>query len=108
MAATRKSAKRSAAKKGAAAKRPSAKKQPARKSAAKRRGSKSAAPKTAGLKRQARKGLKAARGGLDSVLEAGGKTWKTLKTTTANVMDGVVEGVKETFAGDPPRRSNSR
>ncbi len=109
MAATRKSAKRSAAKKRAAAKRPSSKKQPARKSTSKRRGKKSLALKTTGLKRRARKGLKAARGGLGSVLEAGGKTWETLKTTTANVMEGVVEGVKETFAGDPPtRRSTSR
>ena len=108
MAATRKSAKRSAAKKRAAAKRPSSKKQPARKSTTKRRGKKSATPKTTGLKRQARKGLKAARGGLDSVLEVGGKTWKSLKSTTTNVMGGVVEGVKETFTGDSPRRSNSR
>lgn len=104
MAATKKSAKRSAAKKRAAAKRPSSQTQPARKPASKRRGKKAGASKTTGLKRQAKKGLKAARGGLDSVLEAGGKTWKSLKTTTASV----VEGVKETFAGDPPRRPNSR
>jgi hypothetical protein len=105
MAATRKSAKRSAAKKRATAKR-SSKKQAPRKPPAKRGGKKSAAPKTAGLRRQARKGLKAARGGLDSVLEAGGKTWKTLKTTTTSVM----EGVKETFGGDqnPSRGANSR
>lgn len=110
MAATRKSAKRSAAKKRAAAKRPSAKKQSARKSPSKRRGKKSSR-KTTSLKRRAKKGLKAARGGLDNVLQVGEKTWKTLKTTTVNVMEGMVEGVKETFAGDqgePPRRSNSR
>lgn len=76
MAATKKSAKRSARKKGPAAKRQSAKKKK----------SKAAAPKAAQLKRQARKGLKAARGGI-------GKTWETLKSTTAQV----VEGVKETF-----------
>ena len=102
MAATRKSAKRSATKK---------QKQPARKSASKRRGKKSTAPRATGLKRRAKKGLKAARGGLDSVLQAGGKTWKSLKSTTANVMEGMVEGVKGTFAGDqrePSRRSNSR
>jgi hypothetical protein len=104
MAATRKSAKRSAAKKRAAAKRPSSKKQPARKATSKRRGKKFAAPKTTSLKRQAKKGLKAARGGLDSVLQAGEKTWETLKTTTTNV----VEGVKETFAGDLRRRPPSR
>jgi len=110
MAATRKSAKRRAPKKRSAAKHPSSKKRPARKSSAKRR-AKSAAPRTISLKRRAKKGLKAARGGLDSVLQVGGKTWKTLKTTTVNVMEGMVEGVKETFAGDqgdPSRGSNSR
>ncbi|MEA2724430.1 MAG: hypothetical protein QOH59_2201 [Gemmatimonadales bacterium] len=108
MAATRKSAKRRAAKQSASAKRPSSKKKPARKSTPKRRANKTTASKATGLKRQAKKGLKAARGGLDSVLQAGEKTWESLKTTTANVMEGVVEGVKETFAGDPPRRSSSR
>ncbi len=111
MAATRKSAKRSAAKKRATAKRPSSKKPPARKSNSKRRGKKSGPAKTTTLKRQAKKGLKAARGGLDSVLQAGEKTWASLKTTTTNVMEGMVEGVKETFAGDPrdtSRRSSSR
>ena len=77
MAATKKSAKRSAAKKGPAPKRPSAKK---------KKKSKAAAPKATQLKRRARKGLKAARGGI-------GKTWETLKSTTAQV----VEGVKGTF-----------
>jgi hypothetical protein len=85
MAATRKSAKRRAAKKRAAAKRPSSKKQPARKSTAKRR-SKKATLKTTSLKRQAKKGLKAARGGLDSVLQAGKKTWEKLKDTTSDVI----------------------
>lgn len=108
MAAIRKSAKRRAAKKSASAKRPSSRKKPARKSASKRRAKKATGIKTSSLKRQAKKGLKAARGGFESVLQAGEKTWVTLKTTTANVMEGVVEGVKETFAGDPPRRSTSR
>ena len=111
MAATRKSAKRRAPKKRSAAKRPSSKKRPSRKSSPKRRAKKSAAPRTISLKRRAKKGLKAARGGLGNVLQVGEKTWKTLKTTTVNVMEGMVEGVKETFAGDqgkPPRRSNSR
>ena len=107
MAATRKSAKRSAAKKSAAAKRPSSKKKAVRKSTSKRRTKKSAS-KTTGLKRQARKGLKVARGGFDSVMQAGEKTWKGLKSTTTNVMEGVVEGVKDTFAGDTPRRPSSR
>jgi hypothetical protein len=104
MAATRKSAKRSAAKKSAAAKRPSSKKKAARKPASKRRAKKTRASKAAGLKRQATKGLKVARGGFDSVMQAGGKTWESLKSTTANVM----EGVKETLAGEPPRRPGSR
>ncbi|HWN18274.1 MAG TPA: hypothetical protein VNO19_05105 [Gemmatimonadales bacterium] len=104
MAATRKSAKRRAAKKSASTKRPSSRKKPARKSTPKRHAKKTTASKAAGLKRQAKKGLKVARGGIGTVLHAGEKTWKTLKNTTANV----VEGVKETFAGDPPRRSRSR
>jgi hypothetical protein len=111
MAATRKSAKSSAAKKRAAAKRPSSKKQPGRKATSKRRGKKFTALKTTSLKRRAKKGLKAARGGLDSVLQAGEKTWETLKNTTTSVMEGVVDGVKETFAGDqrePSKRSTSR
>lgn len=108
MAATRKSAKRSAPKKSAAGKRPSSKKKAVRKSTSKRRAKKTPASKATGLKRQARKGLKAARGGFDSVMQAGEKTWETLKSTTANVMEGMVEGVKETFAGDPPRRPSSR
>jgi hypothetical protein len=103
MAATRKSAKRSAAKKSAAAKRPSSKKKAARKPASSRRTKKTGASKATGLKRQAKKGLKVARGGFDSVMQVGGKTWESLKSTTANV----VEGVKETFAGDPPRRPGS-
>jgi len=106
MAATRKSAKRRAAKKSAA-KRPSSKKKAVRKSTSKRRAKKSASKPT-GLKRQAKKGLKVARGGFDSVMQAEEKTWESLKSTTANVMGGVVEGVKDTFAGDPPRRPGSR
>jgi hypothetical protein len=85
MAATRKSAKRSAAKKRATAKRSSSKKQPARKSTSKR-GSKKSARKTTSLKGRARKGLKAARSGLGSVLKAGKKTWEKVKPTTADVI----------------------
>jgi hypothetical protein len=92
MAATKKSAKRSAAKKGPA-KRRSGKKKAAGKSASKRAAKRAAAPKATRLKRRARKGLKAARGGINTVLQAGGKTWKTLKSTTAHV----VEGVKDTL-----------
>lgn len=95
MAATRKSAKRGAAKKASkAAKRPSAKKKAAKKRSSKSSSRKATRPSATRLKRQARKGLKAARGGLSTVLKAGGKTWNTLKSTTAQV----VEGVKDTLS----------
>lgn len=81
MAAPRKSAKRSTTKKRPAAKRQTKKAPPAKKKS-KRKG-------------QARKGLKAARRGLSRVMKAGGKTWRTLKATTTQV----VEGVKDTLAG---------
>jgi hypothetical protein len=45
-------------------------------------------------KRAARR-RKGSRGGLATVRQVGKKTWKTLKSTTAQV----VEGVKETFGG---------
>jgi hypothetical protein len=86
MAAIRKSAKRRAPKKSASAKRPSSRKKPVRKSASKRRAKKATGIKTTSLKRQAKKGLKAARGGLDSVLQVGKKTWEKLKSTTSDVI----------------------
>jgi len=92
--AAKKSAKRSTAKKGKAAKGPSARKKAGRKRSSKGSTKKGAAPK-------------AARGRFDTVLDAGGKTWQTLKSTTAQV----VEGVKESFVGEPRPRSkgsNSR
>lgn len=98
MARTRKSAKRSTRKKQSGAKRTTAKNTAVRKSAprraAKRSGSKSKrTARTGGLKRQARKGLQAARGGIETVRQVGDKAWETLKSTTAQV----VEGVKETL-----------
>jgi hypothetical protein len=78
MAATRKSTKRTAAKKRSSAKRSSTKKRP-----------KSKAPKTTALQRQARKGLRAAKDGIETVRQAGEKTWETLKATTAQVVEGV-------------------
>lgn len=111
MAATKKSAKRSASKKRPPAKSQSAKKKSAARKRPATKRSKKSATGAAGLKRQARKGLKAARGGLGSVLHAGEKTWETFKSTTANVVEGVVEGVKDTFVGEPrpaSRRPNSR
>jgi hypothetical protein len=78
-------------KKRGSAKRSSAKKRPA-KAAAKRR-TKARATKTRSLKKTARKGLRAARGGIATVRQAGEKTWEALKSTTTQV----VEGVKEKF-----------
>lgn len=82
MAASKKSAKRSPAKKRPAAK-TSRSKKPAGKA------------KAATSKRRPRKASTRAKGGLDTVRQVGEKTWKTLKSTTAQV----VEGVKETFGG---------
>jgi hypothetical protein len=78
MAATRKSTKRTAGKK----------KRPARKTASRGR-TKSKVLKTTSLKRKARKGLRAAKGGIESVKQAGERTWETLKSTTAQVVEGV-------------------
>ena len=84
MAAPRKSAKRPSTKKGSRAKGSSSSKKKSAKAA-----------KTTARKRSARKRSKTARGGLNTVRQVGKKTWKTLKTTTAQV----VEGVRETFGG---------
>jgi hypothetical protein len=103
MAPTRKSAKRTTGKKRRGAKRASARKSPARKTASKRRtkaGGTRARKKT-GLKRTAEKGLRAAREGLDTVREAGGKTWKVFKSTTAQVVDGVRDKLGDNPGRDP-------
>jgi hypothetical protein len=81
MAARKKSAKRTSAKK----------KKPARKAASKTGSRKSA--KATASKPRSRKASKTARGGLNTMRQVGEKTWETLKSTTAQV----VEGVKETF-----------
>jgi hypothetical protein len=86
MAATRKSTKRG--KKRSSAKRSSTKKRTSRKSASRGR-AKSKALKTTTLKRRARKGLKAAKGGIESMRQVGERTWETLKSTTAQVVEGV-------------------
>lgn len=95
MAATRKSAKRTAGKKRSSAKRSSAKKSTGGKASSKRR-TKGPAKKVGKLKKKARKAVRAARGPINTVLDAGGKTWEALKSTTAQM----VEGVKGTFGGD--------
>jgi hypothetical protein len=88
MAATRKSAKRAAGKKRAGSKRASGKKKPLRKATAKRR-SKTSTRTKANLKRKAQKGLRAARGGINTVRQAGERTWEVLKSTTSQVVEGV-------------------
>jgi hypothetical protein len=97
MAATRKSAKKTTRKKRSGAKRSSAKKATPRKRASKRRTKAGAtrAPKKSSLKRKANKGLRVAREGLGTVREAGEKTWEVLKSTTAQVMDGVRDKLGE-------------
>lgn len=72
-------------KKRKSAKRSSAKKRPARKAASKRR-AKTRVSRSTTLKRKARKGLRAAR-------QAGEKTWEALKSTTAQVVEGVRERI---------------
>jgi len=73
-------------------KRTSAKKRPAAKSS---RSKKTSAKGKAASKRRSRKAPRSPKGGLTAVRQAGKRTWKTLKSTTAQV----VEGVKETFGG---------
>ena len=80
MVATR-SAKRSGAKKRAQPKRAASRKKTV-KARAKRRSKKKTGSMVTGLQRKARKGLKAAKQGLDSVIKAGEKRWKMLKTRT--------------------------
>jgi hypothetical protein len=96
----RASAKRTSAKR-TSAKRATAKKGAARKSASKRR-AKAGGSGTKALKRTARKGLRAAQGGIETMRQVGEKTWETLKSTTAHV----VEGVKDKL-GDDSARSTS-
>jgi hypothetical protein len=73
--------------KRSSAKRSSAKKRPARKASKGR--SKTRTSKSTSLKRKAKKGLRAAQGGIKTVRQAGEKTWKALKSTTAQVVEGV-------------------
>lgn len=102
MAATTKSAKQSAGKKRSTTTRKGSGR--TAKKSARSTSKKPGRKKATLLERKARKGLGAARDGFDSVLEAGSKTWRTLKKTTTLMM----EGVKETLAGEPdtgaPRR----
>ena len=76
------------AKKRSTAKRSTTKKRAGRKSVSKSR-TKTTAKKITSLKKRARKGLRAARRPLESVRDAGEKTWEALKSTTAQVVEGV-------------------
>jgi hypothetical protein len=104
MAATRKSAKKSASTKRTATKKKRTGKASARSSRSKLK--KPGSSRTTALQRRARKGLGAARDGFDSVLEAGGKTWRSLKNTTAHMVEGVKESLSSDAEGDTrrPRR----
>lgn len=81
MAAT-KSAKRSAARKRAQPKSAASKKKSSKAAKTRSKKKQKGAPMANGLQRQARKGLTAACKGLDSMMKAGEKTWRMLKTTT--------------------------
>ena len=85
MAATRKSSKR-AGRKRAGAKRPSAKKRSTRKKSAARSG---AAKRGSTVKTAVRKATKSARNPIATVKQAGEKTWEALKSTTAQMVEGV-------------------
>jgi hypothetical protein len=100
MAPTRKSAKRSTgkkrsgAKRASASKRPSsAKKRPTRKTASTRAAKR--ASRKATLKRRAKQGLQAARGGLKTVRKAGERTWEAVRSTTAQVVEGVKDRLED-------------
>jgi hypothetical protein len=84
-------AKKRAAKKGTAKKRAGARSQA-------KGGRKSSAKKASSSKKRAKR-AGTAKGTIDSVRVAGEKTWKALKSTTAQM----VEGVKETFGSEENR-----
>jgi len=108
MAPSRKSARQAAGKKKrAGSKRTSAKKRPVRKAASKRgtRSSSRGQKKKTTLKGTARKGLRAAREGIDTVREAGGRTWEVLKSTTSQVVEEFKDRLGQSAEpGGPPRQ----
>jgi hypothetical protein len=107
MAATRKSARRAGGKKRAGSKRASAKKRTARKAASKRskKSSSTLTRKKTKLKGKAQKGLRAAREGIDTVRQAGEKTWEALKSTTSQVVEGFRDKLGQTPDTEGPYRS---
>jgi len=100
--ATRKKARRTtsrkrAAKRGSATAKGSRRKTATRKSgAARKRGKKRINRATKAVRRRARQGVEVAKEGLGKVKELGEKTWGTVKSATA----GVVQSVKQRLATD--------
>jgi hypothetical protein len=101
MAATRKSAKRTTRKKRSGARRASAKKRPVRKPGSKRGSKKNStrSRRRTNLKGKAQKGLRVARQGMDTVRQAGERSWEVLKSTAGQV----VEGVRGKLSQNPDR-----
>jgi hypothetical protein len=105
MATTRKSARKSAkrtAGKKSRGKGASAQKKATRTKAASRRSGpkakKAARPRgtsAATLKKRAVEGLRVARGGVETVKQAGDKLWDSLRSTTAQVVEGVRDRLGE-------------
>ena len=101
MATTRKSAKRTAGKKSGGRGASARKKTTGKKSASRRSGSKAKKAtrprrKSAGtLRKRAAQGLRVARGGVESVKQAGDKLWESLRSTTAQVVEGVRDRLGE-------------
>jgi hypothetical protein len=90
MATTRKPAKRSTRKKAAAPTRQAASAGKSHKrTAGKKSIRKTKASKNLKLKGTARRGLRLAREGLESVRQAGGKAWEAVKVTTSHVVENV-------------------
>lgn len=101
MATTRKSAKRAAGKKSGGRKTSARTKTTRKKTASRRSGSKAkkaARPRrksASTLRKRAAEGLRAARGGVETVKQAGDKLWDSLRSTTSQVVGGVRDRLGE-------------
>jgi hypothetical protein len=112
MATTRKSARKSAkrtAGKKSGRRGASAQKKATRAKAASRRSGPKAKKATrprgtsaATLKKRAAEGLRVARGGVETVKQAGDKLWDSLRSTTAQVVEGVKDRLGEDERSRPP------
>jgi hypothetical protein len=111
MATARKSAKRAASKKSRT-RRASARKKTTRKKTVSRRSSVKAKPRrrsrrkkaAAVLRQRAAKGLRAARSGVKTVKQTGGKIWESLRTTTTQVVGGVRDRLNDDAGPTTPNR----